>query len=141
MVIDTMVFAYALLGVEAFRDDATAILEHADTISVPDSFRAEMANVLWQWIHYRKVSIETAFQIMDDTESLIDRTLSGESLWERALVLSVDANHPAYDTYFIAAAEMEETRVISFDKKLKAVFPEMVLTPAECLSTHSGDPS
>ena len=138
MVIDTMVFAYALLGVEAFRDDATAILEQADTISVPDSFRAEMANVLWQWIRYRKVAIDTAFQVMDDTESLIDRTLSGESLWERALVLSVDTNHPAYDTYFIATAELEETRVISFDKKLKAVFPRTVLTPAEFLSAGNG---
>jgi predicted nucleic acid-binding protein len=87
MVVDTMVFAYALLGVEEFRQDATATLEQADTISVPDSFRVEMGNVLWQWIKHRKVSIETALQIMDDTESLISRTLSGENLWERALVL------------------------------------------------------
>ena len=134
MVVDTMVFAYALLGVEGFRQDATAILEQADTISVPDSFRVEMANVLWQWIGHRKVSIETALQVMDDTESLIGRTLSGKNLWERALMLSVDSNHPVYDTYFIAAAEMEDTRVVSFDKKLKAVFPERVLTAAEFLS-------
>jgi len=134
MVVDTMVFAYALLGVEKFRQDATAILEQADTISVPDSFRMEMANVLWQWIKNRKVSIETALQVMDDTESLISRTLSGENLWERALVLSVNSNHPAYDTYFIAAAEMENTQVVSFDKKLKAIFPDKVLTAAEFLS-------
>ena len=134
MVVDTMVFAYALLGLKGFRQDATAILEQADTISVPDSFRVEMANVLWQWISHRKVSIETTLQIMDDTERLINRTLSGENLWERALQLSVDSNHPAYDTYFIAAAEMENTQVVSFDKKLKAVFPESVLTAAEFLS-------
>jgi predicted nucleic acid-binding protein len=134
MVVDTMAFAYALLGVEEFRQDATAILEQADTISVPDSFRVEMANVLWQWIKHRGVSIETAFQIMDDTESLISRTLSGENLWERALVLSMNSNHPAYDTYFIAAAEMENTQVVSFDKKLKAIFPDKVLTAAEFLS-------
>ena len=134
MVVDTMVFAYALLGVEEFRQDATTILEQADTISVPDSFRVEMANVLWQWIKHRKVSIETALQVMDDTESLISRTLSGENLWERALVLSVNSNHPAYDTYFIAAAEMENTQVVSFDKKLKAIFPDIVLTAADFLS-------
>ena len=134
MVVDTMVFAYALLGLKGFRQDATAILEQADTISVPDSFRVEMANVLWQWISHRKVSIETTLQIMDDTERLINRTLSGENLWERALQLSVDSNHPAHDTYFIAAAEMENTQVVSFDKKLKAVFPESVLTAAEFLS-------
>ena len=69
MVVDTMVFAYALLGVEEFRQDATATLEQADTISVPDSFRVEMANVLWQWIKHRKVSIETALQVMDDRKS------------------------------------------------------------------------
>ncbi len=135
MVVDTMVFAYALLGVEKFCQDATAILERANTISVPDSFRAEMANVLWQWIKHRKVSIETALQVMDDTESLISRTLSGENLWERALVLSVNSNHPAYDTYFIAAAEMENSQVVSFDKKLKTIFPDKVLTAAEFLSS------
>ena len=134
MVVDTMVFAYALLGVEEFRQDAIATLEQADTISVPDSFRVEMANVLWQWIKHREVSIETALQVMDDTESLISRTLSGENLWERALALSVNSNHPAYDTYFIAAAEIENTHVVSFDKKLKAIFPDKVLTTAEFLS-------
>ena len=137
MVIDTMVFVYALLGVEAFRDDAGAILEQVDSICVPDSLRAELANVLWQWITCRKVSIATALEIMDDTESLIGKTLSGKNLWERALVLSVETNHPAYDTYFIAAAEMENTRVISFDKKLKSVFPDRVLTAAEFLSTRT----
>ena len=137
MVVDTMVFAYALLGVEEFRQDATATLEQADTITVPDSFRVEMANVLWQWIKHRQVSIETALQIMDDTESLISRTLSAEDLWERALVLSVNSNHPAYDTYFIAAAEIENPQVVSFDKKLKAIFPDKVLTTAEFLSART----
>ena len=137
MVIDTMVFTYALLGVEEFRQDATAILEQADTISVPDSFRVEMANVLWQWISHRNVSIETALQIMDDAESLIGRTLSGTFLWERALMLSLNSNHPAYDAYFIAAAEMENTQVVSFDKKLKALFPDRVLTAVEFLSAET----
>jgi len=106
-----------------------------DTISVPDSFRVEMANVLWQWSSHRKVPIATAFQVMDDTESLIGRTLSGKDLWERALVLSVESKHPAYDTYFIAAAETENTRVVSFDKKLKAIFPDWVITAEEFLSS------
>jgi predicted nucleic acid-binding protein len=48
MVIDTMVFVYVLLGVEEFRQDAAEILEHAETITVPDCLRVEIANVLWQ---------------------------------------------------------------------------------------------
>ena len=81
-----MVFVYALLGVEDFRDDVTKILERADTITVPDSVRVEMANVLWQWVSHLNVSIDTAFQVMEDTESLVSRTLGGEDLWKRALV-------------------------------------------------------
>ena len=46
-------------------------------------------------------------------------------------MLSVESNHPAYDTYFIAAAEMENTKVVSFGKKMKKVFPERVLTAAD----------
>jgi len=134
MVIDTMVFVYALLGVEDFRDDATKILERADTITVPDSVRVEIANVLWQWVSHRNVSIDTALQVMEDTESLVSRTLGGADLWERALVLALDSNHSAYDTYFVAAAEFEDTHVVTFDRKFKASCPERVLTASEFLS-------
>ena len=68
------------------------------------------------------------------TCGLRSRTLSGEDLWERALVLSVNSNHPAHDSYFIAAAEIENTQVVSFGKKLKAIFAEKVLTNTEFLS-------
>ena len=135
MVIDTMVFVYALLGVEEFRQDAAEVLERAETITVPDFLRAEIANVLWQWVSQRNVPLDTAFQVMEDTESLITRTLSGDSLWERALVLALDSKHPAYDTYFVAAAEIEDTHVVTFDRKLKAAFPEQVLTASEYLSS------
>jgi predicted nucleic acid-binding protein len=137
MVIDTMVFVYALLGVEEFRQDAAEILERAETITVPDSLRVELANVLWQWISHRNVPLDTAFEVMEDAESLITRTLAGDSLWERALVLALNSKHPAYDTYFVAAAEIEDTHVVTFDRKLKAAFPDRVLTANEYLSSAS----
>jgi predicted nucleic acid-binding protein len=46
VVIDTMVFAYALLGVPEFRDDSLAILEATSEVLVPDSFWAEFVNVV-----------------------------------------------------------------------------------------------
>ena len=84
--------------------------------------------MLWQWVSHRNVPLDTAFQVMEDTESLITRTLAGDSLWERALVLALDSKHPAYDTYFVAAAEIEDTHVVTFGRKLKAAFPDRVLT-------------
>jgi predicted nucleic acid-binding protein len=49
-VVDTTVFAYALLGVPEFGDEALAVLEAATEIHVPDSFRVELVNVVWQWV-------------------------------------------------------------------------------------------
>ena len=42
MVIDTMVFAYALLKVEDYYEQALEVLEETDLIIVPDSLFAEL---------------------------------------------------------------------------------------------------
>ena len=48
MVIDTMVFAYALLHVQGKYDQAIAALASTDRIVVPDSLFAELGSVVWQ---------------------------------------------------------------------------------------------
>lgn len=64
MIIDAMVFAYALLGVKGFRDQAVNVLASAESIQVPDSFRAELVNVVWQWIQYRNIPLETGLEVL-----------------------------------------------------------------------------
>ncbi len=131
MIIDTMVFAYALLGIMPFRDQAVTVLATADAVLVPDSLRAELANVLWQWVKHRGVSQDTAITVLRDADALITQTIPGEQLWERALELAVAADHPAYDTMFVAASEFAGTKLVTFDEKLKTAFPALVLTPTE----------
>ena len=133
MIVDTMVFAYALLGVAEFREPAADVLAKADRIVVPDSFRAELVNVLWQWTRHRDVPVAAARSMIDDTEALIARVIPGDHLWRRALDLAAEAGHPAYDAFFVAAAELEATRVVSFDRRLKQAFPARVLTAEEYL--------
>ena len=124
MVFDTMVPAYALLGVTGYRESALAALEKAETIVVPESFFAELANVAWQWVRHREVHPDNAFAVLDDTEALITRSLPTPLLWRHALAFAIEANHPAYDTLFIAAAQQEETRVVTFDSRLVRAFPD-----------------
>jgi len=122
-----MVFAYALLGVEGFREKALKALESADIIVVPDSLHAELVNVVWKWISMKGVSLDLGLKVLQDVEGLIDQIIPAEHLWERALQLAVHYRYPAYDTLFIAAAELLETRVISFDRKLLQTFPELTV--------------
>jgi predicted nucleic acid-binding protein len=134
VIIDTMVFAYALLGVPGFKEDAVAVLAGADEIQGPDSLRAELANVCWQWVRHRDLPLEVAIDVLHDADALISHTFPGEHLWERALELAVDADHPAYDAMFVAAAEIAGTRVVTFDQDLKRAFTDRVITAGEFLS-------
>ena len=128
-VVDTMVFAYYLLGVEQHREYAAAAFERLDEVWVPDSLRAELVNVVWQWSRKGGVSPDIASSALSDGEALIDYAVSTELLWGRALELALDRNHPAYDTLFVALAERKGLPLLTSDKKLLARFPELALHP------------
>ncbi len=127
MVVDTMVLAYALLGVEGYKEHAANILEEADILEAPDSLKAELMYVIWQWIIHRRVPIHLGREVLWNAISLVDRYIPVEVCWERALVLAVEKNHPAYDTLFIAAAEYSGTPCLTSDTKLLETFPEQTI--------------
>lgn len=126
MVIDTMVFAYALLKVEGQYDQAIAALETAEQIVVPDSLFAELGNVVWQWIQFRQLPLEIGLEVLEDAEALVDKIIPSAYIREVALELAVRANHPFYDALFIAAAIREQVQVITFDRKLAEKYPDQV---------------
>ncbi len=126
MVIDTMVFAYALLRVEDYYEQAIVAVETAEQIIVPDSLFAELGNVVWQWIQFRQLPIKTGIEVLEDAEALVDKIIPTTHIREVALELAVQASHPFYDTLFIAAAIREQVQVITFDRKLAAKFPDRV---------------
>jgi len=126
MVIDTMVFAYALLHVEGQYEQAIAAIETAEQIIVPDSLFAELGNVVWQWIEFRQLPIETGLEVLEDAEALVDKIVPSAYVRKVALELAVRASHPFYDALFIAAAIREQVQVITFDRKLAAKFPDLV---------------
>jgi predicted nucleic acid-binding protein len=127
MVIDTMVFAYALLRVEDKHEQALAALEEAGQIIVPDSLFAELGNVVWQWIQFRQLPLHIGLEVLADAEALVDKVVSSARIRERALELAVQAGHSFYDTLFVAAAIQEKTQLVTFDRKLAAKFPDQVL--------------
>lgn len=125
MVIDTMVFAYALLNVERYGASAISVLETANQIIVPESLFAELGNVVWQWVRFRQVPIATGLEVLQDAEALVDVVVPTNSLREIALELAVSEEHPFYDTLFIAAAIRSNVQVMTYDRKLAAKFPDL----------------
>lgn len=126
MVIDTMVFAYALLRVEEYSDQAISALEAAEQIIVPDSLFAELGNVIWQWIQFRQLPIQTGLEVLETAEALIDKIVPTVDVRETALELAVRENHSFYDTVFVATAMREQVQVVTFDRKFAAKFPSQI---------------
>ncbi|GCL39058.1 type II toxin-antitoxin system VapC family toxin [Sphaerospermopsis sp. FACHB-1094] len=127
MVIDTMVFAYALLRVEDKYEQAIAALESVDQIIVPDSLFAELGNVIWQWIQFRQLPLQIGLDSMLDAEALVDVIISSSQIRDIALKLAVESSHSFYDTLFVAAAIQSDTQVLTYDRKLATKFGHYVL--------------
>jgi len=128
MVVDTMVYAYALLGVPEHREAASATFDETPVI-VPDTLWAELANVFRQWVRRHELDPALASEMMEDAEGLTDRVVTSESLWRPALDLAIEHAHPVYDTLFIALAQREDTRVATFDRRMLERFPEWTIRP------------
>ena len=134
VVFDTMVVAYALLGVTEHRDDAARALAAADRVSAPDLLHAELGNVLWQWVKHRRMPAGTAARILDHAAALIPRAIPSRVLAVRALELAAERDHPTYDTVFVALADAEGTRVVTYDQALLRRFPEWAVSVPSFLS-------
>ena len=72
--------------------------------------------------------------MLEDADALIEQVISSKRIWVRALQLSIQKDHPAYDALFVAAAELLNDRVVSYDEKMQKQFPDKVLSPSRFLS-------
>jgi len=127
MIIDTMVFAYALLHVEGKYEQALNALDSTTQIVVPDSLFAELGNVVWQWIKFQHLPLQTGLNALQDAEAMVDMTINSSQIRDLALELAVSNDHPYYDTLFVAAALQTNTEVITFDRRLANKFPDYVM--------------
>ena len=133
VVFDTNVLAYALLGVEEFRDEALEAITRATEVWAPESLKAEIANTVWQWVHFADAPLETGLQVLRDTEVVVTHFVSLSEIWEDALELAVAHRHPAYDTLFIALAARTGAKVVTYDQTMLERFPEWTLSVAQYL--------
>jgi predicted nucleic acid-binding protein len=122
MIIDTMVMAYAVLGVPGFGQESLAALSKVDEISAPASVEAELLNVIWQW-GKRGVALEIAQAVYENASRLWTRLIPVEAVWSTSLELALTHGHSPYDTLFVATARYCNTKVLTYDQRLLTLFP------------------
>jgi predicted nucleic acid-binding protein len=130
MIIDTMVIAYALLGVPELGKESLIALRKADSLCAPASIEVELLNVIWKW-GQRGISKKMAADVFSNASRLWTKLVPVEQIWAEALILAFSYGHSPYDTLFVAAARLYSSKVITYDKKLLSLFPNDAISTAD----------
>ena len=133
-VVDTNVFILAVVRVLPEAVPAAEVLRVTDEIWVPGSLFAECANVMRNHVRRGDFTTAEAIDLLEVIPPLVTQIGPVPSLWRRALELSEAEDHSPFDTLFVALAEREGLRVVTFDRKLANKFPAYCLDPAAFLA-------
>jgi predicted nucleic acid-binding protein len=130
-VVDTNVVAYYLLGTEPFAVEARRFWQATDQPLAPAHWQAELTNVLWMAVRTGAVSADEGHRRLDFASRLRVQAVPIGSLWQRALTLSLESGLSAYDTLFVALAQRRRLPLVTFDKQVLKVFPDVAKRPGD----------
>ncbi|MET7247441.1 PIN domain-containing protein [Methylobacterium sp. EM32] len=117
LVVDTSV-AIKWVSPEVGHQVALDLLDSDAEFLAPDLLFAEFANVLRKKIKAGEASIEQAEAACRQLPGFLSSVIPALLLFERALQISVEINHPVYDCVFLACAEQNGVRLVTADEKM-----------------------
>ena len=123
-VLDASAAIEAVLG----RSQALEIvdhLEHADRVTVPDLYFAEIANALWKYVRAGDLQLDDAQTMLSIGASLPDDVLPAGELATEALATATAFNHPVYDALYAVTARRKGAVVCTIDQRLAKLLEAM----------------
>lgn len=97
------------------------LLETASEVLSPQFAQVETGNALWKYIRWQAMPLDQALQHWENATGLIDQLLDDATLMPQALGLAAKHEHPVYDMLYIAAALQHGARLLTLDRKLRAI--------------------
>jgi predicted nucleic acid-binding protein len=102
---------------------ALALLTENEKLEAPSLLAHEITNAIWVMIHRGMFSAVRGNAILTDALSPVALLPNDSALATRALEIAAELDHPAYDAYYIAAAEAADTHFVTADRRLLAKLP------------------
>ncbi len=96
-------------------DAAEALIASGQILLAPDLIVPEVCNVVWLKLRRGEITEEQAAAMVNGLPDLLDELVPSVQLAKRALEIAMTVTHPAYDCFYIALAEMRDTRVVTDD--------------------------
>ena len=134
IVADTNTIAYLYLPT-AQTNDVVSLLHKDPHWAAPLLWRSEFRNVLALYVRKGIVDLSTAIAMQSQAEQqLAENEFSVNS--SDVLALASESGCSAYDCEFISLAKSLNLKLITSDKKLIQMFPEIAMTAGDYLRTE-----
>lgn len=104
---------------EEGSDEAQQIVAVEETLVAPDLIVAEVSNIFWRKVRLDQMLSSHATAGINGLMITLTEIVPSATLVPRALEISLELDHPAYDCFYIALAESEDVRLITADKRLE----------------------
>jgi predicted nucleic acid-binding protein len=121
---------------EPQSDSAEALLAGGEVLIAPDLIVPEVCNVAWLKLRRSEITADQASAMVDGLPELLDDVVSSTPLAARALAIAAAIEHPAYHCFYLALAELRNTRLVTADRRLLS---RLVATPWARLLVGLGD--
>lgn len=134
IVADTNTIAYLYLPT-AQTDDVVSLLHKDHHWVAPLLWRSEFRNVLALYVRKGIIDLSTAIAMQSQAEQqLAENEYSVNST--DVLALASESGCSAYDCEFVYLAKSLDLKLITGDKKLIQMFPEIAMTAGDYLRTE-----
>jgi predicted nucleic acid-binding protein len=90
------------------------LIESATEVLSPKFVQVELGNALWKYMRWQAMPLDLALQHWENATGLIDQLLDDATLMPQAL-------GSVYDMLYVAAALQHGARLLTLDRKLKAL--------------------
>jgi len=133
LVVDTNIVAYLYLDPNYLALLESLLLRDQEWIA-PSLWRSELRNVLMLYLRKGLLNIDKAVDIMAAAEG----RLGGKEYQPASahvLTIALNSGCSAYDCEYVALASELGTMLITFDRKLLTIFPNIAFTPATFLAS------
>lgn len=94
------------------------ILKKADWIIAPSLYIYEASNVMWKYHSIHNYPLEEILKKTRYLYEIVDQFINANELFEEAIPLSCNINHPAYDSMYLITSRRKNATLITLDKKL-----------------------
>jgi predicted nucleic acid-binding protein len=97
---------------------ALALRTDERLFSAPSLIIEEISNIAWKYVRRGELNRDKSLVVARVAIGLVHVIAPAAELYERALTLAIDLDHPIYDCFYLALAAREGAPVVTADARL-----------------------